>query len=202
MRITVKEISQTSISLKDVYLLVISSFRQWQENGLDSAVAKYSFEKYLEGVSDACVLVALSEDGKLLGTHTLVFKNPKYCFGKYLAVDPGAKRGGVGEALFKKECELAKANGCEYILEDTAKKAFWSVRWHLKMGYKIIGYNSFSTNNYYSYVFRKQLVPSIKWDNKFYCRIQFYRSYIKTVLTRNRYGQLTSLGKLIVRILK
>lgn len=202
MEISIKELSQTSIPLKEVYSLVISSFHQWQENGLDSAVAKYSFEDYSERVSGTYVLVALDENERLVGTYTLVFKNPKYCFGKYLAVAPSAKRCGVGEALFRKECELASQRGCEYILDDTAKKAYWSVRWHQKMGYKIVGYSSFTTNDYYSYIFRKQLIPSKKWDNDLYCKVQFYKSYIKTVLTKDKYGHPTFIGRLAIKFFK
>ena len=199
--IIVSTLANSSCSIQDVFDLVHTSFQQWLENGLNSAVANYSLDDYVKKTKDCVVIVAVDRQGILLGTHTLDFmEKSKCCFGKYLAVAPFAKRKGVGKMLLDKECELASSHGCNYILEDTAEKAYWSVKWHLKNGYKIVGYRSFSTNDYYSYLFRKQLVPSKKWDNSWYCKYLFVNAYVKTKMTKNRYGKPTLLVKVVKKV--
>lgn len=198
--VLVTTLTASVCTIQEVFELVHASYEQWLDNGLDSAVANYSLDDYVEKTKNCIVLVAIDANGLLLGTHTLEFVGNKCCFGKYLAVAPSAKRKGIGKKLLEKECELALAKGCDHILEDTAEKAFWSVEWHLKNGYQIVGYNSFSTNNYYSYLFRKQLVPSKKWDNKYYCKLLFLQSYLRTKLLRDRYGKPTVFRKLLVKL--
>lgn len=201
-RVVVEELTESDIPLEDVYKLIISSFQQWKENGLNSAVANYSFDEYKSKLHNATILVAHDSDNCLLGTHTISFNTPKCCFGKFLAVSPNAKRLGVGTFLFEKQCEIARQRGCEYILEDTSESAYWSVAWHLKQGYYIVGYESFSTNNYYSFIFRKQLVPSKLWDCMVYCKFIYYLSYCKTKLLKTRYGRYTTLGSYFAKIKK
>ena len=200
--ISIKCVSETEIPLTEVFQLVHDSFQQWIDNGLESAVARYSLDDYIEKTSNATIIVAVSSKGELLGTHTLVFDKPKCCFGKYLAVSPNAKRLGIGKLLFEKEVELAKQHGCEYLLEDTGVDATWSVKWHTKMGYKIVGYKSFSSNNYFSYIFRKQLVPSKKYDCEWYCKVLFMIQYIVTKLMRTRNGHPTIIGKICLFLYK
>lgn len=197
--VLVTTLDDSVCSIQEVFGLVHASYQQWLDNGLDSAVANYSLDDYIEKTKNCIVLVAIDANGLLLGTHTLDFVGNKCCFGKFLAVDPSAKRKGIGKILLEKECEIAIAKGCDHILEDTAEKAIWSVKWHLKNGYRIIGYRSFTTNNYYSYLFRKQLVPSKKWDNKYFCKLQFLKSYLKTKLLKDRFGKPTVFGKILVK---
>lgn len=199
--INVKCLSETEISIAEVFQLVHDSFQQWIENGLESAVAKYSLDDYTKKTSNATIIVAISEKGELLGTHTLVFDKTKCCFGKYLAVSPNAKRLGIGKLLLDKEIEIAKNNGCEYLLGDTAEKAYWSVHWHLKNGYKKIGLKSFSTNNFYSIIFRKQLTPYSKWNSNLYCKLRFFISCIFTKLVKLPSGDYSRIGMLICKLL-
>lgn len=199
--IVVKRIQETNITIEDVYQLVHNSFQQWIEHGLESAVAHYSLDDFVNKTISATILVAVSKE-RILGTHTLVFEKPKCCFGKYLAVSPEAKRLGIGKLLFEKEVELAKAHGCEYLLEDTGEKAYWSVNWHLKNGYKKIGLKSFSTNNYYSIIFRKQLTPSLIWNNKVYCNLLYWFSCFVTKMIKKPTGDYTKLGLFICKLIR
>lgn len=199
--IEVKRIQETNIKIAEVYQLVHNSFQQWIENGLESAVAHYSLDDFVNKTLAATILVAVSKE-RILGTHTLVFEKPGCCFGKYLAVSPEAKRMGIGKLLLQKEVELAKSHGCKYLLEDTGEKAYWSVNWHLKNGYKKIGLKSFSTNNYYSIIFRKQLTPSFIWNNTLYCNLLYVSSSFITKLIKKATGEYTILGLLVCKLLR
>ena len=81
-------------------------------------------------------------------------------------------------------------------MSTTAVGAESSVKIHLKQGYKIIGLGSFPTTNYYSYIFRLYLQPSI-WQNSSFCKIRYAISYLKTHLTKKENGSFTLLGSIL-----
>ncbi|MBR1626119.1 MAG: GNAT family N-acetyltransferase [Bacteroidales bacterium] len=123
-----------------------------------------------------------------------------YIYGQYLAVSPIAQRVGVGKMLLEKGVEIAKENNLTYISGDTSQYATWSIKWHKRMGYKIVGYDSFYKTDYYSYIFRLQIKPSILWNNALFCKIVFLFSYIKTKAMMTNKGELTFFGRLVSRI--
>jgi hypothetical protein len=69
-----------------------------------------------------------------------------------------------------------------------AINAAWSVNWHLKNGYRIVGYMRSETDNHPSYVFRLQLQPSIFWSGPLApitARICYFCSYMVTCLVKD-----------------
>jgi len=80
-----------------------------------------------------------------------------------------------------------------------AINAAWSVNWHLKNGYRIVGYMRSETDNHPSYVFRLQLQPSIFWSGPLApitARICYFCSYMVTCLVKDPQGRLNTFGRL------
>ena len=121
------------------------------------------------------------ETGELLGTHSLrANRKTKKVNGSCLAVSPKAKRRGVATQMLRYEEERIRKAGYKCICENTAVDAEWSVNWHLRNGFRIIGFFHSEGNNYNSYAFRKQLAPSLFWDNSLFCRCRYLISYLVT----------------------
>ena len=194
--IEVRRLEETGFTIDQVFGLLKASFQQWLDHGIDSAVARYSLEDFKEKTEGHTVIVAYSGD-RLLGTLTMELDRPPMCYGEFVAVTPGVKRCGIGAKLLEKQSAIAREKSCTYIVEDTSEKATWSVKWHLKQGYRKVGYASFRTNDYYSYVFRKQLVPSRLWDSAVWCKCVFLCRYCKTKMLVDRFGNPTALGRLL-----
>lgn len=189
----------------DVLELIKESFLQWQENGLDSILLRFTPSEFAENTSSAVVLVAIDDDNNdLIGTTTIVIHHSKHedwAYHKYLAVKPNFKGKGIATQLLKSCVEVAdKSNYC-YILSNTSVDAKWSVKWHLKNGFKIIGYYS-SSSNYYCYRFRYQVKNPSIWNCTLFTRAVFCLSYLKTRAMRTRDGGFTWFGRLVLRLLR
>ena len=80
-----------------------------------------------------------------------------------------------------------KQEGAKYVIADTAITAFDSVTWHLQRCHcHKIGLKSFSSTNYYSYVFRRDLVPRSIFITKIIYPIMFAFSYCFTRMFKKR----------------
>ena len=88
---------------------------------------------------------------------------------EHLAVARNMQGQGLGTRLIREIIEIARAQGCDCVLSDTATRARSSIRAHRKAGFRIIGMESFSSTNYYSYLFRCQLKPGSPWESAWYC---------------------------------
>ena len=81
-----------------------------------------------------------------------------------------------------------KQEGAKYVIADTAITAFDSVTWHLQRCHcHKIGLKSFSSTNYYSYVFRRDLVPRSIFITKIIYPIMFAFSYCFTRMFKKAY---------------
>ena len=188
---------EAGVSDEAILNLINESYRVWAENGLDGPFMHYTLEEFRRVTSRAKVFVAIdAETGKLVGTHTFHAKRKQNCVhGSLLAVAPEARKQGIATRMLEVETTYIRKAGFEYMRGFTAVSATWSVRWHLRNGYLIIGYRRSPHENHYTYVFRKQLVPSLLWDSALYCRCRFLLSYAITRLKRDRAGNLTLLGR-------
>ena len=174
----------------DVVELIKASFVQWQERGLESSLLKLTPDSFAEKTANDIVLVAIDENNNtLLGTTSFSIlkdrQGKQYAYNKYSAVISTTKQKGIGSSLLQCEKRIAINEGCCYIISDTCEHAKWSVKWHEKNGFRIIGETSFNNNDYYSYVFRLQLKESYIWSNPIYCKIRFIISWLKTRLMYN-----------------
>ena len=134
------------------------------------------------------------------------YKRKGYLFGGLLAVSPSAQRQGIATRMLEEESRRARMNGYRYLKGTTAVKAVWSVRWHLKNGYRIVGYKRSAGNSCATYVFRRQLLPpSIRhpsyslYSNALFCRCCYLASCAVTWLTKDSAGNLNLLGRVAKR---
>jgi len=157
-------------------------------------------EQFRDKTLKSIVYVAIDNELGLCGTATLTIstdnKNIKFGYNEYNGIRSDLKGKGIGTLLCIYREREAQKNGCEYMMSDTSTQAKSAIKYHLKNGFKIIGLESYRSTNYWSYVFRKQLVPSKKWDCDFYCRLQYLKSWIFIRITRDINGNDTLLGKL------
>lgn len=198
---------EAGVSYEAIYELVKDSYRQWSDNGLDGEWLHYPFEKFKKILSHAKVDVAInSKTGELLGTRThQINRGKKAIFDCYLAVAPKAKRMGIATRILEAEIDWARKSGFEYLCCTTATTANWSVCWHLKNGYRIVGYGRSENNNHATYRFRLQLQPSLFWSGPLapiIARLNFLLSYVISTLTKDSKGHLNVFGRLAMKILR
>ena len=102
------------------------------------------------------------------------------------------------------EAEVIKQAGYLYLKDNTATTAEWSVRWHLKNGYRIVGYYRVPNYNFTNYVFRKQLAPSILWGptlGPLTARMSFAASWLVNHLLKHSDGRDNLLGRFARKII-
>ncbi len=159
------------------------AFQERLDQGLHFICSDFTPE-YLEQHSPgSTIFVAIDKDnGALAGAAFLKIKNDNgenWGYLSNMAISPSYKRCGIGSKLVAQRIAVAKANDCKYVLSDTAVGATSSVNWHFKNGFSKIKLLSWPNTNYYSYLFRKQLVPDSKWDNPLYCKWKYCLSALK-----------------------
>lgn len=197
---------EAGISDEALFELVNESYRQWIDQGLEAHWLHRTQEDFRKMIRTATVFVAQDADtGELLGMHS--FRGNKKsgrASGFYLTVSPRAKREGIASRMLAYEAERIRQAGYRYIKETTATTAEWSVRWHLKNGYRIIGYYHSPNDNFTNYVFRKQLVPSILWGptlGPLTARMSFAASWLVNHLLKHSDGRDNLLGRLVRKII-
>lgn len=202
--IIIKIRNKANISDEALYALSEASHKMWIEKGLDGPWLHVSWEEFRRQLQTSTVFVAVDGiTGELLGMHCFYAnKKQRRAFGFYLAVSPSAQREGIASRMLAYEAKRIRQAGFSYLKGITATNAEWSVRWHLKNGYRIIGYYHSPNDNFANYVFRKQLVPSILWDNGLYCRLRFLFAYTITHLTKDSRGQDNLIGRIARKVLR
>lgn len=204
MSIVIRKLQETNYSYKDVVELLHEAFQERLDQGLNYTCSSISEEQFREKTAEGIVCVAVDEELGLCGTATLTIRTDmngvKYGYYEYNGIRSDMKGKGIGTMLCMYRERESREKGCEYLLSDTSTKAVSAVKYHLKNGFEIIGLESYRSTNYWSYVFRKQLVPSKKWDNSLYRRWQYLRSWIFIRITRDINGNDTWIGRLYKRI--
>ena len=208
--IFIKRFSDTRFTTEDLHRLVDEAWKRWFEAGLDSVWFHLTEEQFARTVNSRVVYVAVDgETGELLGCHMLKpDRKRRRVSGSFLAVAPKAQGRGIASRLLEAEAAIAVKAGYTHMQESTATTATWSIRWHLRNGYRIIGYQRRPQDNHPLYVFRKQLVPpSIHhlryslYSSSLFCRLRFIASYAVTRLTKGSSGNLNLIGRIGKRIL-
>lgn len=198
-------LENSCFSYQDVLDLIHSAFQQWKELGIESSLLNLTVDQFKERTDGSAVFLAIDNSGTLIGTTTCSVLlnnhgNP-YAYNKYSAVKNQMKESGIGSELLLKEKQFALESGCRYIISDTSVFAPWSIKWHKKNGFRVIGLKSFSNNSYYSYVFRCQLKKTSIWNNLLFTQTVFICSWVKTRVIKRADGSLTFLGRMIVEVL-
>lgn len=201
--LTVKTRQESDVTDEAIYRLIQESYQRWTENGIDAPFLHDTLEEFKRKTRRSVVFVAIDEEnGTLLGTHSLMpDMNQRFLFGGLLAVSPSAQGQGIATRMLEEESRRARMNGYRYLKGTTAVKAVWSVRWHLKNGYRIVGYKRSSGSSCANYMFRKQLVPSLLWDSALFCRCCYLASYVITKLTKDSNGRPNLVGRVLKKII-
>ena len=213
-RLVIKTNNETEVSAEELYELRRAAFQQWTEAVLKASVADTPMERFRIYLQDKAVFIAQDEaTGELLAMHTLRLNKRKgRARGANLAVNPKAKHEGIASRMLQEEVLRLRKAGYRYIIEDTAIPATWSVRWHLKNGYYIVGYSRSEHKNYASYIFRKQIAIDVRhhptdllwtWSiAPLTAKIQYVMYYLATSICKTREGQLNRLGRWAKRLAK
>jgi ribosomal protein S18 acetylase RimI-like enzyme len=211
--IIIKNFKKTDVTDEALYALSLESYRMWQEQGLEAPWMHRSLAEFQRIIHSVTVSVALdAETGELLGMHCFRAYQQGCCYGFLLAVASSAQREGIASRMLAYEAERIRQSEFRYIKEVTATTADWSIRWHLRNGYHIIGYYRSPEKNYANYVFRKQLIPislsspsGIAFilrhpvyalhSNAAFCRLRFYLSCAVNRLTKDADGRDNLIGR-------
>lgn len=196
---------ETSISdeQKQVFLNIIKeSFRSLANKGQDCSCYRYTMQDFDDLVMANHHLFAFVGSKPVGLTSCRINTKKKYCYMVVSAIIPEFQKYGIGTMLTSRVTEICQTMGCRYILSDTDVNNIKSVRWHLKNGYRIIGYQSYSSTNYYSYIFRKDLRQKGFFVNHIYYPLRFAISYLAIHIAKKEDGSLTFVGKCINRIIK
>ena len=204
MGIEIRKLQETNYSHKDVVELLHEAFQERLEQGLQYTCSTMTEEQFRDKTADGTVYVAVDDETGLCGTATLTIRTDKYGvkygYYEYNGIRSDMKGKGIGTMLYIYLEREGRKNECEYLLSDTSTQATSAVKYHLKNGFKIIGLESYRSTNYWSYVFRRQLVPSKKWDSPLYCKWQYWKSWIFIRVTRDINGNDTRIGRLYKRM--
>ena len=208
-KIVITTTKERAVPVEELYNLRKASYQQWLDEGLTSpGVYEVTLKGFSQYLSDKVVFVAHDAvTGELLGMHNLKLNKRKGCvWGANLAIAPQAKHEGIASRMLQEEVAQLKKRGYRYIRETTGVPATWSVRWHLKNGYRIVGYLRSEWNNYASYMFRKQFAYDLRHHPTdilwlpciapVTSRLTYAATYLATLLCKTRTGNLNALGRL------
>ena len=204
--IIIKNRKETDVTDETLYDLFNESFKRWKEKGLEAPWLNVSFEKFSKQMNTSSVFIAVDANtDELLGLQCFrKNKKHRWAYDFYLAVKPKAQGQGIASRMLAYEAEVIKQAGYLYLKDNTATTAEWSVRWHLKNGYRIVGYYRVPNYNFTNYVFRKQLAPSILWGptlGPLTARISFAASWLVNHLLKHSDGRDNLLGRFARKII-
>lgn len=135
--------------------LLNKAFKERRDEGINFSYTSYSGENLKEHVGDGYYIVAYDNDN-IVGLVALIQKKKmgiRYTTHECLAVDPNMKNKGLATIMFQSFKELAGKLDSGFIISSTAEKAYSSIRYHQKNGFKKFLYVSFRNTDYYSYGF-------------------------------------------------
>ena len=212
------------VSAEELYKLEQAAFQQWTDKGLYTPIEHTSVEQLQRYIADKVVFVAQDEvvfvaqdeavfvaqdeaTGELLGMHTLRLNKRKgRADGANLAVSPKVQHEGIASRMLQAEAQRLRKAGYRYIVESTAILATWSVQWHLKNGYRIVGYSRSERNNYASYIFRKQIATDVRhhptdllWTRPIApltAKLLYCLSWLATNICKSKSGKLNAIGRI------
>lgn len=196
------EVLEKDIPYEELLPVVHDAFKERLEQGLNFVCATFTLDEFIENMKGMSAIVARQVEenvNRIVGFQKFIILNQCFDTG-IIAVLSEFKRQGIGSMIYEKSQELGLARGCKYMVADTAAGAESSVKWHLKNGYKIVGLDSYPSTNYYSYLFRKQLVYHPLWSNSLYCKIHYLLSALRCRLRFHADGTNTKLLNCYLKI--
>ena len=210
--IIVKTNKEAEASAEELYRLFKAAYQQWTELGIYTPARDTTLERFTQNISRMVVFVALDADtNELLGMHALRLNKLKgRANGANLAVSPKAQHEGIASRMLEAEAQRLRKAGYRYMIGSTAIPAKWSLQWHLKNGYYIVGYSRSERNNYASYLFRKQIAVDVKhhptdllWTRPIApvtAKLQYVATYLATCICKDKAGKLNWLGRMAKKL--
>ena len=198
-KIIIKTNKEAQVPVEALNDLRRAAFEQWEKEGLYFSMS--SDEHFGQYLRDKVVFVAHdAERGELLAMHTLKLNKQKgRANGANLAVSPKAKHEGIASRMLQEEVQRLRKAGYKYMAGNTGIPATWSVKWHLKNGYYIVGYSRSEKNNYASYIFRKPIAPSLLWSRPLApitAKLLYCLSWLVTNICKSKSGKLNAIGRI------
>jgi len=204
--IIIKNRKDTNVTDEALYELYNESFKRWTQQGMEAPWLCPSFEEFCKQLNSSTAFIAVdATTDELLGLHCFRGnKKHRRTSGFYLAVAPKAQGQGIATRMLEYEAEFIRQKGYRYLTGSTSTTAEWSVQWHLKNGYRIVGSYRVPNNNFTNYVFRKQLMPSILWGptlGSLTARMSFAASWLVNHLLKHSDGRDNLLGRFARKII-
>ena len=211
-KIIIKTNKEAEVSVEELYKLEQAAFQQWTDAGLYTPVSNTSVERLQQYIADKAVFVAQDEaTGELLGMHTLKLNKRKgRANGANLAVSPKAQHEGIASRMLEAEAQRLRKAGYRYMVGNTGIPATWSVKWHLKNGYHIVGYSRSERNNYASYIFRKQIATDVRhhptdllWTRPLApitAKLRYCLTWMATMICKDNSGRLNAIGRIAKKL--
>ena len=212
--IVIKTNKEAEVSVKELYRLFKSAYQRWTELGIYTSAKDITLERFTQIISRMAVFVAQDEaTGELLGIHTLKLNKRKgKANGANLAVSSKVQHEGIASRMLEAEAQRLRKNGYRYMMGTTGIPATWSVRWHLKNGYHIVGYSRSEKHNYASYIFRKQIATDVRhhptdllWTRPLApvtAKLRYCLTWMATNVCKDKAGRLNWIGRMAKRSLK
>ncbi len=211
-KIVIHTLKEKPVSLEALYELYKESFKQWEDHQIVTPAIGKTFEEFKGYIEKATVFVALdAASNELLGMHCFYFYRKKgYAMGFFLVISPEVKQQGIASRMLEHEIVFFRKHGCRFLKGNTLAAATWSVRWHLKNGYRIVGYSRSINSNSPSYTFRKQFAYDLRHHPTDFLwlpcvapvtsRLTYAITFLVTHLCKTRTGNLNTLGRLAKRL--
>ena len=213
-KIIIKTYKEAEVSVEELYELRKAAFQQYTDEGLYTAVQHTAIDQFRLQLKGKVVFVALDEaTGELLGMHTLRLNKRKgRVDGANLAVSPKVQHEGIASRMLQTEAQRLRKAGYRYMVGNTGIPAIWSVKWHLKNGYRIVGYSRSEKRNYPIYIFRKQIAIDVRhhptdllWTRPVApvtAKLRYCLTWMATNVCKDKAGRLNWIGRMAKRSLK
>lgn len=182
--------------------MIKSSFEEHSRNGMHFTCSNYSIEDLKQKVLSGKYFVALSERGEILGiTSYTATTKPATAYECITAISKDVKRTGIGSALQAARNQSLRKDGYKHLVSDTAVGATGSVNWHLrKCGCHLVGYESYSNTNYYSYVFVQDIYQQSLFVRKVVYPMRFMYHFLRTRIRKKANGEYRSVIAVLKRV--
>ena len=200
------------MSVEELYRLFKAAYQKWTDCGIYTPAKDTTLEQFTQDISRMAIFVALDADtNDLLGMHVLRLNKRKgRADGADLSVSPKAQHEGIASRMLQTEAQRLRKAGCRYMVGSTAIPATWSVQWHLKNGYRIVGYSRSERNNYASYVFRKQIATDVRhhpsdllWTRPIApitAKLRYCLTWMATMVCKDKAGKLNAIGRMAKKL--
>ena len=210
--IVIKTNKEAEVSVEELYILEKTAYKQWTEAGIYTPMKDATFEQFERSIKGKVIFVAQdAQTGELLAMHTLrLNKKQGSAHGADLSVSPKAQHEGIATRMLEAEAQRLRKNGYRYMVGSTAIPATWSVRWHLKNGYYIVGYSRSEKSNYASYVFRKQIATDVRhhptdllWTKPIApitAKLRYCLTWMAMMICKDKSGKLNAIGRIAKKL--